>query len=259
MPLPFTPPPFEHFSDSIRSLPPLDRYQPEHLCTPTFRLYSDSSIELFYAPFDFVNTSAKVALVGITPGFQQMEIGYRTARAALVKGETGAEACRQAKAEASFAGPMRRNLISMLADIELHHWLGMSDPAMLFDRYLSLLHTTSAIRYPVFVHGDDYDDYTGNVPPLLRHPVLRAIVFEVLCPELAEVPGALLIPLGKAVEECLCALVSAGLLGRERCLLGFPHPGGGNGHRIGQFELSMDRLKTEAAGWFTRAAGAASA
>jgi hypothetical protein len=79
MPLPFTPPLFARFADSIRSLPPLAKYGPEHLCTPTFRLYSDRRIELFYAPFDFVNTSAKVALVGITPGFHQMEIAFRTA------------------------------------------------------------------------------------------------------------------------------------------------------------------------------------
>ena len=90
-------------------------YGPEHLCTPTFRLYSDGDTEVFYAPFDSVNMSAKVAVVQITPGFQQMEIAFRSARAALVNGETGVEACRQAKAQASFAGPMRRNLISMLA------------------------------------------------------------------------------------------------------------------------------------------------
>ena len=256
MTLPFRPPLFGRFADSIRSLPPLARYGHEHLCTATFRLYSDRRIELFYAPFDFVNKLAKVAVIGITPGFQQMEIAFRAARTALVSGKTDVEASRQAKAAAAFAGRMRRNLISMLGDIRLHRWLGLPDPASLFSGHLSLVHTTSAIRYPVFVHGANY---TGHAPPILRHPVLRAIVFEVLCPELAEVPGALLIPLGKAVEECLCALVSAGLLGRERCLLGFPHPGGGNGHRIGQFELNMDRLKTEAAGWFRRAAGAASA
>ncbi len=253
MTLPFRPPLFERFASSIRSLPSLAKYQPEHLCTPTFRLYSDRRIELFYAPFDFVNKSAKVAVIGITPGFQQMEIAFRAARTALVSGKTAAEACNQAKAAAAFAGRMRRNLISMLGEIGLHRWLGLSDPASLFSGHLSLVHTTSAIRYPVFVHGANY---TGHAPPILRHPVLRAMVFEVLCPELTEVPGALLIPLGKAVEECLCALVSAGLLGRERCLLGFPHPGGGNGHRIGQFELNMDKLKTEAADWFTQTAGA---
>jgi hypothetical protein len=256
MPLPFTPPLFDRFASSIWALLSLPKYGPEHLCTPTFRLYSDPRIQLFYAPFDFVNRSAKVALVGITPGFQQMEIAFRTARAALVSGETGAEACRQAKAQASFAGPMRRNLISMLAQIGLHQWLGISDPTLIFDSYFPLLHTTSAIRYPVFVHGDDYDNYTGHTPALLRHPVLHDMVFDVLFPELAEVPGALIIPLGKAVEGCLSALIAAGVLSRERCLFGFPHPGGGNGHRKRQFELNFNMLKTKTATWFTKTAGA---
>jgi hypothetical protein len=173
-----------------------------------------------------------------------------------VSGETGTEACRRAKAHASFAGPMRQNLISMLGDIELHHWLGMSTPALLFDSYLSLLHTTSAIRYPVFVHGDDYDDYTGYAPRPLRHPLLHGMVFDVLSPELAGVPGALIIPLGKAVEDCLSALIAAGTLSRERCLLGFPHPSGQNGHRKRQLELNLDMLKTKTATWFAQTAGA---
>jgi hypothetical protein len=256
MPLPFTPPLIGRFAEPIRSLPQLPEYGPEHLCTPTFRLHADSSIEMFYAPLDYVNTSAKVAIVGITPGFQQMEIAFRTTRAALAAGKSGAEACRQAKVQASFAGPMRRNLISMLADIGLHDCLGISDPALLFDTYFPLLHTTSAIRYPAFVHGDKYDNYTGHAPALLRHPVLHDMVFDVLSLELAEVPGALIIPLGKAVEGCLSALISAGVLSRERCLFGFPHPGGGNGHRKRQLELNSDMLKTKTAGWFKKTAGA---
>ena len=69
---------------SIRSLPPLARYGDEHLCTSTFRLYSDRRIQTFFAPFDFVNRSAKVAIIGITPGFQQMEIAFRAARLGAV-------------------------------------------------------------------------------------------------------------------------------------------------------------------------------
>jgi hypothetical protein len=172
----------------------------------------------------------------------------------------GASICAAAQALRSFVTPANAvDSCSMLADIELHHWLGMSSPALLFDSYLSLLHTTSAIRYPVFVHGDDYDDYTGHAPRPLHHPLLHGMVFDVLSPELAEVPGALIIRLGRAVEDCLSALISAGTLSRERCLLGFPHPSGRNGHRKRQFELNLDLLKAKAASWFVRTAGAATA
>jgi hypothetical protein len=84
------------------------------------------------------------------------------------------------------------------------------------------------------------------------------MVFDVLSPELAEVPGALIIPLGKAVEGCLSALISAGVLSPERCLLGFPHPSNGPGwpDNKQKFELNLDMLKTKTAGWFAKTAGA---
>jgi len=72
MPLPFTPPLFERFAHSIRSLPPLGKKGPEHLCTPPrFGFARNGGTELFYAPFDSVNTSAKVAVVGIRLGLSK--------------------------------------------------------------------------------------------------------------------------------------------------------------------------------------------
>jgi hypothetical protein len=201
-------------------------------------------------PVPIVNTSAKVARVGITPGFQQMEIALRVARAALAAGKSGAEACRQAKSQASFAGPMRGSLISMLADIGLHNWLGISAPALLFESCLRL-HPAWAILYPAFVHGANYTRHTPPPRPL-RHPLLRRMVFDVLSPELAQVPGAQIIPFGKAVEDCLSALISAGLLSGERCLLGFPHPSPLNGYRKRQFEQNLEMLRTKTGNWFTK-------
>jgi hypothetical protein len=44
-------------------------------------------------------------------------------------------------------------------------------------------------------------------------------------------------------------LVAAGDLDEERCLLGFPHPSGGNGHRIRQFRENEAVLRTGIAEW----------
>jgi len=211
---------------------------------PAFLLYQQDELEMYYAPFDSINRSASIAIVGITPGWQQMEICYRTARAELVRGADETDACRKAKAQASFAGPMRRNLLSMLADLDIHNLLDISNVSLLFGDGASLLHATSAIRYPVFVRGGNF---TGYNPNPLHHPLLREMVFEVLAPELDEVSEALVVPLGKTVDTCLSALISAGLLSSDRCLLGFPHPSGGNGHRKSQFERNRDKLRTKAA------------
>ena len=52
----------------------------------------------------------------------------------------------------------------------------------------------------------------------------------------------LIVPLGKAVEEVLEIMIGEGLIKREQCLLGFPHPSGANGHRKKQFEINKDNF-----------------
>lgn len=254
MPLPFETPSLGKYDAAIRALPSLRAYTPEHLLTDSFRLYRDTELEMFYAPFETTNRSARIVIVGITPGFKQMEIAIRSARVSLISGGTISEACVEAKAHASFAGTMRVNLLAMLNGIGLREGLGIPDCGRLFDVFQYQLHTTSAIRYPVFVRGENY---TGHAPRPLRNSMLREMVFTVLAPELAAVPDALIVPLGKAVEECLSELIRSGLLSPERCLFGFPHPSGGNGHRKRLFAQNQEMLKTKIANWFTAKAIAA--
>lgn len=91
------------------------------------------------------------------------------------------EVCAYAKREASFAGSMRKNLIDMLYGLELPKSLGIASSALLFSDYRYLLHTTPAIRYPVFVDGQNYNGYRPN---FLKTPLPRRYVKEVLAAEL---------------------------------------------------------------------------
>src|SRR5712692_1816844 len=100
-----------------------------------------ADLEIYYAPFDYVNEKAKLAIVGITPVLQQMEIGLRQAQAAFLEGLTPSEACQRAKQHASFAGRMRTNLVEMLDNIGLPHLLGTGSTADLFSNRHELLHT----------------------------------------------------------------------------------------------------------------------
>ncbi len=238
----------DEFAAIIRTLPEKRLYEKQDLCTEQFKIYADSEIEVFYAPFDAVAESAKVAIVGITPGFQQMEIGFRFARSFLLEGHSGTEACVEAKRQASFAGQMRKNLVDMLDEIGLPGAHGLSSSGELFGSEANQLHTTSALRYPVFVQGENY---TGHKPSPSKHPRLRQFVSETLGPELAAVPNALIVPLGKAVEECLDILVRSRVLGRERCVYGFPHPSPGNGHRRRLFAENRNQLQDKIRMWFS--------
>lgn len=54
--------------------------------------------------------------------------------------------------------------------------------------------------------------------------------------------NVLIIPLGKAVEEVLEFMIGEGIIKKEHCLLGFPHPSGANGHRKKQFDENKEIL-----------------
>ena len=125
----------------------------------------------------------------------------------------------------------------MLDEIGLQKALGLESCYNLFASSNHLVHTTSAIRHPVFVHGRNY---TGHSPDLLSHPVLARYVGTVLSSELTTLPKALFIPLGECVSEVLRHLIQSGHLSATTCLLGFPHPSAANGHRKIQFEHRRD-------------------
>ena len=57
-------------------------------------------------------------------------------------------------------------------------------------------------------------------------------------------------PLGKAVSSVVQRFASAGQVDLRRCLLGFPHPSGGNGHRVRLFRENRDSLRRQVDEWF---------
>ena len=225
----------------LSSLPASDQYELGDLLVPGLLMAEEGQLRMFYSPFDWVNESARLIILGITPGWTQMELACRTARAALSAGKTMAEACQIAKQRASFAGSMRTNLIRMLDTLGLPSLLQIDSSADLFGRASHLLHTGSALRYPIFVGSKNY---TGSNPAPSKSQLLLRMAREVLAPELAAVPHAAIVPLGRSVEEILGVLGAEGRVGRDRWLSGFPHPSGANGHRARLFEknrLSLAR------------------
>jgi len=210
------------------------------------RLLRDGSLSIFYDACDWVNTSAKVMLVGITPGFHQATEGLREAQRCLREGLTNEETLRCANTVGSFSGPMRANLVTMLDGIGLAGALGLSSSAQLFGADRHLLASASAISYPVFVNGENYG---GSNPSLTRHPLLRSLVRACLGARAGMAARALVVPLGKAAQDAVALLIADGLLDQGRCLLGFPHPSGANGWRARQYAARRKTLRNEVAYW----------
>lgn len=242
---------FKSKIEDIMRLPRSGKLLKEDLLTKTFLLHRENvagkELAIYYVPFDYVNADAKVVLIGITPGWTQMEIAYREASRYLRAGLPVEEVLKRAGDNASFAGTTRTNLVKMLDGIGMAEALQIKSCSQLFDRASSLAHTTSAIRYPVFVNGAGF---SGNWPGIMQHGVLREYVTEVLARELQTTSHALVIPLGKAVASAVRLLMDNGSLDAGRCLQYFPHPSGANASRVRDYERKKDDYRAMVMRWF---------
>lgn len=189
-------------------------------------------VEMFYAPFDHVNRHAKIVIVGMTPGKFQASNSLRCAQHALRHGKSAAEAAADAKVFASFSGePMRTNLVKMLDSIGVAELLGIFSTARLWGEDNALIHFTSALRYPVFVDGQNW----SGQPNMVRTDLLRGWLEAFAGAELQLLPNALIVPLGPKVAEAMRHLGQIGLINITRILDGLPHPSGANAERIAYF------------------------
>lgn len=239
---------FARFAPAIAALPPAERLTRDDLLVPDFLLHTEGRLAVYYAPFDHVEPRARLVLVGISPGFRQMEIALRRSRDALLAGESsGAAIGARVKYEASFAGPIRKNLLGLLDGIGLPAALGIPSSAALYAERRDLLQTSAVVRHPVFVGGADW---TGHAPQVRASSLLRRYLWEGLLPELRAVPEALVVSLGTCASDALSGLVQAGALDPARCLIGLPHPSGANGHRQAQFARVRTALAAQVAAWF---------
>ena len=103
----------------------------------------------------------------------------------------------------------------------------------------------------MFVRGKNY---AGSTPRLLSHPVLRRVAETVFAERVNRIPRALVIPLGKVASEVAEHLAAKGMLDSRRVLVGFPHPSGGNGHRVREYNENRGALARRVLEWFSDAA-----
>jgi hypothetical protein len=197
-----------------------------------FLLDSCGNLSVYYAPFDYINRDAKITICGITPGLQQAVCALNEAKKQLLKGTAIDEIIRKTKETASFCGPMRKNLISMLDCIGAHRKLGLSSCEQLFTSHTHLVHYTSALRYPVFVSGNNFSATTG----INSNKFLLAQIETYLAEELESLPeNCLYIPLGLKVTKAFSHLSSKGIVKSSQVLDGMPHPSSANAERIYYF------------------------
>lgn len=248
---------FSAYRHTIASLPPILTLTKEELFIDKLLLKRIDPLELYYAPHnDVIFEQARLMIVGLTPGFHQMQIALAEAQAAIQEGDSDEHACLRAKRSARFAGAMRKHLISMLDELKLHEWLGLDSCLTLFEHKVDWLNSTSVIPYPAFLHQKNY---TGSQPNLLKHEQLCSYAVNHMKHQLqmlsrmkrqpATMPHIPIIPLGKGVEGILQLLASERVVDEKYVLWGFPHPSGANGHRHKQFLTHRQQMIQQIASW----------
>jgi hypothetical protein len=230
---------FSRFASAIAALP---ADFASHAGLPnSLRMTGDHRDAVYYAPFDHVVTSAKLVLVGITPGKQQADLAIAAARKALQAGVSEEATCEMAKSTASFAGVTRTNLVKLLDYVGLADRLGVESTSLLWTTRADLVHFTSALRYPVLRQGENFGGAGITRSPLLVSEMERWFATE--CRGLSR---ALFLPLGDAAREACDYMAMHGHLRSEQILSGLPHPAGSNAERIAYFLGSKPKEKLSA-------------
>ena len=214
------------FLNQIRSLKKINK---STITNKNFLIKREDNIEIYYAPFDYINSKAKIMIVGITPGLQQMLQSFE----AVNEGRS----LKEVKDLSSFKGSMRTTLIKYLDALNINKKLRIKSCESLFNINSKYLHSTSLIKYPVFDKGKNY---SGS--GLLKKKILLDFLEAHFVKELKKLDKTIIVPLGNTVSSTINYLNNEFKLNLKCFLKGFPHPSGLNVRKDIQFKENKTRM-----------------
>ena len=214
------------FLNQIKSLKKINK---STVTNKNFLIKREDNIEIYYAPFDYINSKAKIMIVGITPGLQQMLQSFK----AVNEGRS----LKEVKDLSSFKGSMRTTLIKYLDALNINKKLKIKSCESLFNINSKYLHSTSLIKYPVFDKGRNY---SGS--GLLKKKILLDFLEVHFVKELKKLDKTIIVPLGNTVSSTIDYLNNEFKLNLKCFLKGFPHPSGLNVRKDIQFKENKIRM-----------------
>ena len=196
-----------------------------------FLVNKDGNIEIYYAPFDYINSKAKIVIVGITPGLQQMIQSFQVIK--------DGKSLKEVKDLSSFKGSMRTTLIKYMDELKINKKLKIKSCESWFNLDSKYLHTTSLVKYPVFDKGKNYSGVN-----ILKKKILLDFIEKNFLEELKTLQKSIIVPLGNTVSSTIEYLNNKYNLKLVCFLKGFPHPSGANARKNIQFkENKMTMIK----------------
>jgi hypothetical protein len=216
-------------SKYLKQIKSLKKINKLNILNNKFLINSDGNIKIYYAPFDYINSKAKIMIVGITPGFQQMQQSYEVIN--------DRKSLKEVKDLSSFKGSMRTTLIKYLDALNINKKLKIKSCESLFNINSKYLHSTSLIKYPVFDKGRNY---SGS--GLLKKKILLDFLEAHFVKELKKLDKTIIVPLGNTVSSTIDYLNNEFKLNLKCFLKGFPHPSGLNVRKDIQFKENKVRM-----------------
>jgi hypothetical protein len=197
-------------------------------------------IAILWAPFDYVNRNARLAIVGVTPGPTQAMLSYKAVLSANAKGEDPEASLARTKAASSFRGNViEPNIKSLLEHSGVSERVGIDDIDELWSNEAHKVHFTSTIRYPTFLNRKLYNNQIDS----LKHPELRRYVENYLAEELSALPtGSLIVALGSRGPKIVRHAAKVAGIDRKR-VVELPHPSGSAAGAVRDF-LSERRTES---------------
>jgi hypothetical protein len=217
-------------SKYLKKIKSLKKISKSNIVSGKFLIAKKDNIKIYYAPFDYINSKAKIMIVGITPGFQQMLQSFEV----INQGKS----LKEVKDLSSFKGSMRTTLIKYLDELEVNKKLKIKSCESLFNKDSKYLHTTSLVKYPVFDKGKNYSGVN-----ILKKKILMEFIEKNFLKELKTLKKAIIIPLGNTVSSTIEYLNNKYDLKLACFLKGFPHPSGANARKNIQFKENKRNMK----------------
>ena len=214
----------------LKQIKSLKKINKSKIISNKFLVNKEGKIKIYYAPFDYINPKAKIMIVGITPGLQQMLQSFEV----IKEGKS----LKKVKDLSSFKGSMRTTLIKYLDKLKINKKLKIKSCASLFNKDSKYLHTTSLVKYPVFDKGKNYSG--ANI---LKKKILLDFIEKNFLKELKTFKKSIIVPLGNTVSSTIEYLNSKYNLKLSCFLEGFPHPSGANARKNIQFKKNKKNMQ----------------
>ena len=207
--------------------------------SPSMLIGSEGRRHLYYIPFEFVNQDARLVMVGITPGNNQLSMAYKTARPLIARGVGEQEVLRTVKKEASFGGEgVRPNLLRMMKHFGFAKLLGVHSEESLWGENAGLMHTTSVVPHAAFL-GDKM--FAGSFEDVLGSKLFRTCFENHFVESIKTInSNAYYVGLGKTPAAALDWCVSKGVLKPKQVLGAFAHPSRSGGSTV-DYYLQLKR------------------